>query len=94
MFHSKALRLVGNEEDTLRTVTCLLDHGADPNLLDETGVSDLTRAAFLQSTKTAECLLSAGADPNYIFQQVLCSEDEVLLSPIHACFTNKGKKYN
>ena len=84
------------EEECIETVLGvaehLLDNAADPNVLDEEGVSALTRAVLLGSSEVMEFLLEAGADPNQTSDNTAIGrDDEFLISPAHACFKQEGK---
>ena len=49
----------------LHVVNFLLESGADPNSLNDTGRSPLWRAAFNGHSEVVQVLLEAGADPQY-----------------------------
>ena len=92
MFILLALKEEECVESVLGVVEHLLDNAADPNVLDEEGVSALTRAVLLGSTEVIECLLEAGADPNQTSNKTANQrDDEFLISPAHACFKHEGK---
>jgi ankyrin repeat protein len=42
----------------------LLEHGADPNRVNDRGQSALSAAVFRQNAETVTALLAAGADPD------------------------------
>jgi len=46
------------------TVHMLLNHGADPNLVDKRGISALLLASLLNREQSVAALLANGADPN------------------------------
>jgi ankyrin repeat protein len=52
-----------NPRAQARTVTLLIEAGADPNALDKSGVAPLHRAVRTRSTGAVRALLAGGADP-------------------------------
>jgi hypothetical protein len=52
-----------NERDQMEVIHVLLNHGADPNALDKSGVGPIHRAVRCRCPGAVEALLAGGSDP-------------------------------
>lgn len=60
---SSVIGIIGDMHERYAVVRFMLEHGADPNLLDK-GCGPLMSTVFVQDTEVFRLLLDNGADPN------------------------------
>jgi hypothetical protein len=72
-----------NAQRQVKTIRCLLDHGANIDVQDKNGATPLHRAVRTRCAAAVNCLLKAGADPK--------ARNKPGSTPFHLAVQNTGR---